>query len=679
MSLKRLSFSAVIIFLTVSASAQFAININKTTGAIKEITNPNDKNQMNWIFASGDVNLTWQKPEQDWGLGKYDAKDLGIEDEKWTIPITQKSSANKSTLVYKTKCLDIRVEREAVGKDYVETYTFINTTGKSLSISGLDIYTPYNDNYPDAETAATNRCNAHIWPGINSSYVNAVRMNGEGAHLGLVFIKGAMQTYSIDNRDRHKDVPFAYTASNIRGVITLNIAPFVVKAKESYTVQWKLFWHNGWDDFFKKAEANGFVKLDANRYVISKNEKLTISIEANPAAGIKDKTLTVSGEDLGEHTQKVYYDKGRKYTVLNYLVISSPQNLIDKRVHFIIDNQQMNDPNDPRNGAYMVYDNEKSEIFKDVKLSVAPSDKDEGRERTGMGVFIAKWLQTHQDEKVKKSLFRYVKFVREKLQTPDYKLFSNVAHTSKHRIYNYPWVAHLYLETYKLTKDKQYLTDFCKTLQRYFKEFGYKHYSIDFRVTDGLAALEDAGMKDERNELLESFTKTGDFFVEAGIYYPKQEVNYEQSIVAPAVAFLCDMYLVTKNKKYLDAAKIQLQSLEAFNGKQPDVHLYEIGIRHWDGYWFGKKETWGDTMPHYWSTLSAVAFYKYYECTGDANYEKRAKRIVENNLLNFKEDGTANCAYIYPAFVNNQPGKFYDQFANDQDWALVFYNEIMEK
>ena len=39
----------------------------------------------------------------------------------------------------------------------------------------------------------------------------------------------------------------------------------------------------------------------------------------------------------------------------------------------------------------------------------------------------------------------------------------------------------------------------------------------------------------------------------------------------------------------------------------------------------------------------------------------------------------ASCAYLYPASINNQPGKFYDQFANDQDWALVFYKEVMEK
>jgi hypothetical protein len=659
--------------------AQFRINTNSKTGAVIKIGNPLDKHQMNFVFASGDTNYKWQKPEEDWGLGKYDVADMGVKGESWGTAIKQSISGSKTILQYKTKCLDVEVWRQPAGKDFIETYTFKNSTGKKIIVSGLDIYTPYNDSYPDAKTAATNRCNAHIWPGMHSSYVNAVRMNGEGPHLGLVFTQGAMATYAITNRDRHKNIPWTYTGSNIRGVIVFNIETFVLQPGQTYTVQWKLFWHNGWNDFYKKAIAAGFVKLDADSYTISQGEKLNITIEANAAAAIKNQRVIINGYDAGEHSYKLIYNKGKKYTYLNYYVISSVKNIIDKRVQFIVDKQQMNKPEDGRNGAYMVYDNEADSIFTNPKLSVAPSDKDEGRERLGMGVLVAKWLQTNDNAKVRLSFMRYVKFIREKLQTPDYTVFSTIDHKSRRRGYNYPWVAHLYLETFKLTKDKQYLLDFFGTLNKYFREFGYEHYSIDFRVKDGLAALADAGMKNERDSLLDAYTKSADFFVKTGIYYPKHEVNYEQSIVAPAVTFLCEMYQVTKDKKYLDAAKIQLQSLEAFNGKQPDVHLNEIAIRHWDGYWFGKKEFWGDVMPHYWSALTAVAFHQYYLCTADAAYETRAKKILENNLLNFKEDGKASCAYIYPAFINNKPAKFYDAFANDQDWALVFYKEILDK
>ncbi|WP_407489925.1 hypothetical protein, partial [Elizabethkingia anophelis] len=94
-------------------------------------------------------------------------------------------------------------------------------------------------------------------------------------------------------------------------------------------------------------------------------------------------------------------------------------------------------------------------------------------------------------------------------------------------------------------------------------------------------------------------------------------------------------------------------------------------------YWFGKNQLLGDTMPHYWSTLTAIAFQRYYQCTQERDYERRAKGIVENNLLNFKEDGKASCAYLYPETINGKSGKYYDAYANDQDWALVYYLDIM--
>ena len=118
--------------------------------------------------------------------------------------------------------------------------------------------------------------------------------------------------------------------------------------------------------------------------------------------------------------------------------------------------------------------------------------------------------------------------------------------------------------------------------------------------------------------------------------------------------------------------------LESFGGFQPSYHLNEIAIRHWDGYWFGKREFWGDTFPHYWSTLTAVAYDLYAEATGDESYKKRAGNIVRNNLCQFFEDGKASCAFIYPNKVNGQKAFFYDPYANDQDWALVYYLMINE-
>ena len=194
----------------------------------------------------------------------------------------------------------------------------------------------------------------------------------------------------------------------------------------------------------------------------------------------------------------------------------------------------------------------------------------------------------------------------------------------------------------------------------------------DTEITDGIA-----WQKEEYNSLRDDFIETGDIFVKNSINYPPFEVNYEQSIVSPAVSYLLDLYLATGIEKYLDEGKRQLPLLEAFAGQQPSYHLNDISIRHWDGYWFGKREMWGDVFPHYWSNCSAWAFHLYSLCTQDQSYQKRAENIVRNNMCQFFEDGRASCAYIYPRMVDGVDGEFYDPYANDQDWALVYYYDIL--
>ena len=116
-----------------------------------------------------------------------------------------------------------------------------------------------------------------------------------------------------------------------------------------------------------------------------------------------------------------------------------------------------------------------------------------------------------------------------------------------------------------------------------------------------------------------------------------------------------------------------MEVLDLFNGTQPDYHLYENAVRHWDGYWFGKRELYGDTFPHYWSALTGNVFLLYAQITGDAFYEKRAEDSLRGVLPLIFPDGSASCAYVFPQSVNGISGAYYDPYANDQDWGLYFY------
>jgi len=203
-------------------------------------------------------------------------------------------------------------------------------------------------------------------------------------------------------------------------------------------------------------------------------------------------------------------------------------------------------------------------------------------------------------------------------------------------------------------------------------EFQRFFYAIGIPMVDTVDTFKAAGREREAALLTADFLRHGDRVVQAGLKLPPHEVNYEQTIVGPAVLIALECYLLTREARYLDGARQLLPALDAFNGRQPDHHLYDIAIRHWDGFWFGGRRTWGDTFPHYWSAASGWAFYRYWQATGDETYRRRGREILLNNLSAFRADGSACCVYIYPDAVNGNPGRFWDPLANDQDWAMVF-------
>lgn len=105
--------------------------------------------------------------------------------------------------------------------------------------------------------------------------------------------------------------------------------------------------------------------------------------------------------------------------------------------------------------------------------------------------------------------------------------------------------------------------------------------------------LKQEGMQDEALILYRELTEHGDWMLERSLSYQKAEVDYEQSIAAPAVDCLVQAYQVSGEEKYLAEAKKQLEVVKLFHAEQPDYHQFQNAVRHWDGYWFGKKKCWG--------------------------------------------------------------------------------------
>ncbi len=606
----------------------------------------------------------------------------------------------------------------------VETYTFRNETDFVIYTreTELGICVTFPDYYTEAAVCMTQCCNTHIWCGGSSSYIMALRMGGEAPHLGLVLREGSLQGYSVERisstEGREEEL------SNHRGVFILHPEPICIGPGESFTLSWELFWFDGKEDFRRRLLAvPGFVSIASESFLLTGRrpieftaavccdgeerpvilregkvvpyrwkrrelEELAICMKKGEPEesmeGVKaeepeeaarmwhggsawNAVVRESPEHTGEYNYEIIW-KGRRSRT-SFLVMPDIWELAGKRCRFIAEHQQCVAEGSYLKGAYLIYDNETHRQFYDHR-----NDYNGGRERVGMGVLMAHYLQRYPDAELRKSLERYLEYVlRELFDEETGEVFNDAPRCRDYiRLYNYPWMSRFFLELYLLTEDAVFLDRYEKCTEYFYNAGGSRFYAIGMPMAESVKIFRRAGRKDQAEKLLRHYLEQGDFILECGKNYPAHEVDYEQSIVAPAAICMCELYALTKEEKYGRAAREQLRLLDLFQGFQPDYHMNEAAIRHWDGYWFGKRKCLGDTYPHYWSALSGYAYAVsgQYGITGD--YTEKADRTLRAVLSLFREDGSASCAMVYPMSVNGRAAAFYDPWANDQDWGLYY-------
>ena len=616
---------------------------------MKELIHPLDPYQMNWIEGV-----------QEWG----NIKQLPQE-------------------------LEVRAETEFQDEVIHQRFIFTNTSSKYLFTArdSIGIYTPFNDNYNIAELCLHNRCHTHIFCGGDVSYVMALRMNGEGPHLGLVLTEGSLCSYSIE-RDLKQ-------TSNDRGDFILHPSPVEVLAPgASFTIGWTLFWHHGKEDFYRQLPVlnKRHIDVKANHYTLFQSESLEMTITpafpftaADVMITCRDEAvpftihsneikITANCDTIGERIYQISVC-GVK-TQCRVLIQPDIETLTARRCRFIARHQQINNSNAFLDGAYLVYDNEDERIHNDPAFL----DHSSAAERVGMGILMARYLQSHPDKELEESLQHYISFIDRAIADRQTGIVKHEYNQEYPRLYNYPWTAQFYLSVYDLWHNKEDLRAAYNIIMAYYRRGGSSFYAFEHPINELLDSLKAAGWAEEYRTAMGWFREHGDNILKNGLNYPPHEVRYEQSIVAPGAEILLKVYKATGDSKFLEGAKQQIMALDLFNGLQPDWHLYEVAIRHWDGYWFGKRKLYGDTFPHYWSGLTADIFNTYGEITGDPAWKKRAEDAYRGVLGLILPDGRASCAYLFPASCNGIKGEFFDPYANDQDWALVFYlRQLLKK
>ncbi|MFE4835979.1 hypothetical protein ACFRAU_15025 [Arthrobacter sp. NPDC056691] len=70
--------------------------------------------------------------------------------------------------------------------------------------------------------------------------------------------------------------------------------------------------------------------------------------------------------------------------------------------------------------------------------------------------------------------------------------------------------------------------------------------------------------------------------------------------------------------------------------------------------------------------MTGNVFSAYAAIANDPEYARRADASLRGVLPLIFDDGRATCAYVYPLLINGQRAQYFDSYANDQDWALVF-------
>ncbi len=532
-----------------------------------------------------------------------------------------------------------KISRKLNGNRLFEKYTFTNTNDSDITVAkgDLGIWLPFNDSYEDARTCQKKHCHVHPWCGGKNSWVNAVRMNAMPPHLGLALTSGSFCAYSIERENN----------SNDRGDFLFLISPCVIKAHESYTLSFVLFEYSG--DFFSALNKYQPV-VHAEYFTFFDNEVPEIYIDSKKVMPKCTK---------GYHTVN-YGD-----SFFRYQVVPTLNELVKARCEFIAKNQQ--EHGGVLDGAYLIYDNETN-----TRVYEENPNHNAGRERIGMGLLIAIYLQRDYDPLLHESLKKYTDFVlREHFDEETGEVF-NELHRDNHRrrIYNNAWYASFFRELYRLENDVRWLKCMVKAFRDLYLHGGYTFYPLAMEITDSLACLKQAEMKPEYDELFEMFAENAGFILKNGTDYPSLEVRFEDNIVVPAGMIMCQMYMLTKEEKYLHAAEEHLSLHDAFTGFQPDARMHAASIHHWDDFWFGKRRLYGDTYPHYWITAGALLYANMGICKNEVSLIQKARSAMRTSLSLFAESGRATCALFTPHTSNGQAGEFIDPWANDQDWAL---------
>ncbi|MBR5507481.1 MAG: hypothetical protein IKV88_05490 [Clostridia bacterium] len=685
-------------------------------GAMTSLFINDDKYDANFALSSKDE--PWVPENKQWGLGFITSGFNRVQIENCVEKTVDKDKMSATYLLEYTdtrpacvwngdiekskreRKVFVTVTRELKSDGLYETIEIKNESKKYIILDEVGIYSSFRDTYATGENVLHTHINQHICTMGDLCYIEAQRQSNIGKNLALITLEGNFSTYHLEEQN----------TSNHRGVIALVSKDIRIPSGKSHIFKRVITEYEKRDDFEEKLCAyTGYPVLDYGFMTIEKGDKISIKVKNSG----KLTSIRLDGEVLEENNGKYEYTPSEtgvkegiikyngKIARITYKVTDSVRKLMEKRVKFIVENQQITDPDDPLYGAYMPYDIEKEKIFRAHEDAYGyyhcVPDRNEVRERMGMGAFIALYSRIYNDKKYLPSLELYRDFMLKYIVDENYDVWDSYLRQDsefyynediilvprkldmRSRAHNYTFAIPFFIQMYLLTGEEIYSKTAVGIMKRYYeiaKEGGFMPMLYELKpetlnVDDDFYAARLSKILDGERKIAE---KTRDM---AGNYF-SGEVAYEHGHPSSNLKYLTQYYISTKDESVMDAIKDEALRTDSFNGNQPHFNQNGVPIRHWDAFWFGKYELWGDTFPHWVSCLSTCGYTNYYMITKDESYRDKAKKIFMANIALIQKDGSSYNSYIFNEKSHGRPAGRYDALSSDQDWIFYYYLQYCE-
>lgn len=642
------------------------IEYDTARGGISRLVLKNDQHALNWVKSGSGIFGSL--------YGESNIKSMKYEPNKISATFYYNELEVVFTLTMDSNCAYL---------DYVFTNKQLNPI--SFKTGDIGIFAPINDNYKmySKEKQLNKKCHAHIWCGESSSYIYALRMSGEENNFAVQLVGGQICDYAIIRKWHIND----------RGDFIFLFRPFTINPMDKIHIRLKLFGIRNENSFYENAlSEENYLQINTKKFTYNVGEDVMVELkgknidnlnvlcEGMPISVEKscEDTFFIHGKFESEGIKKFIVKYNNHTTHFDINVIESGIALIDKRLNFIVDNQQISDVGDNKYGAYCLYDFNENKPFYETK---ANSDKNLGKDRVCMPISIlARLLSNIEiDEDLRQKLDNSIKigmnFIDKTIVSENGVVADSFYKVGvREHLNKYGWYSLLYTMMYEYTNDKHYYDKAVKIISKFYEKGGANAYVSELPILRLIKIAKSLDDDKTIKFLTDNYRLHIQNILKNGIHYPSLDVKFSYEVVAAAINILLDAYELFHRDMYLIETKKLFKILLSFSGKQPSVFMNEATIRHWDCYKYGHSKLYGDNFPNQASVLSAKVLSRYSVQKSKPHYQTRANNILYNAMVLYN-GGKASCGYVFPYKINSYTGKKFDLWANNQDW-IIYYNLV---